>query len=43
MNSLQKFGINDIPNGWQIKKLKEILIEGRLGGNYENAEVKNEE
>lgn len=39
--SLTKFGILDIPNGWQIKKLKDILIEGRLGGNYENAEANN--
>lgn len=30
-----------IPEGWQLKKLKEILIEGRLGGNYENAEANN--
>lgn len=40
-NSLEKFGILDIPEGWQIKKLKDILIEGRLGGNYENAEANN--
>jgi len=40
-NSLEKFGILDIPKGWQIKKLKDILIEGRLGGNYENAEANN--
>ena len=39
--SLAKFGILEIPNGWQIKKLKDILIEGRLGGNYENAEANN--
>jgi len=26
------------PPEWHLKKLKEILIEGRLGGNYENAE-----
>jgi len=38
---LEKFGILEIPDGWQIKKLKEILIEGRLGGNYENAEANN--
>lgn len=30
-----------IPNGWIVKKLKDILIEGRLGGNYENAEANN--
>lgn len=40
-NILAKFGILNIPNGWQIKKLKDILIEGRLGGNYENAEANN--
>jgi type I restriction enzyme S subunit len=40
-NSLAKFGILDIPDGWQIKKLKDILIEGRLGGNYQNAEANN--
>ncbi len=28
----------DIPDGWQQLKLENILIEGRLGGNYENAE-----
>lgn len=28
-----------IPLEWTVKKLKEILIEGRLGGNYENAEA----
>ena len=39
--SLEKFGILDIPKGWQIKKLKDILIKGRLGGNYENAEANN--
>jgi type I restriction enzyme S subunit len=40
-NILAKFGILDIPDGWQIKKLKDILIEERLGGNYENAEANN--
>lgn len=40
-NSLEKFGILDIPKGWQIQRLKDILIEGRLGGNYENAEANN--
>lgn len=30
-----------IPKDWKIKKLKDILIEGRLGGNYENAEANN--
>ena len=28
----------EIPSDWEVKKLKEILIEGRLGGNYENSE-----
>ena len=27
----------ETPEGWQLRKLKEILLEGRLGGNYENA------
>ena len=40
-NNLRKFGIPEIPNGWQIKELKEILSEGRLGGNYQNAEANN--
>jgi type I restriction enzyme S subunit len=30
-----------IPGDWEVKKLKEVLIEGRLGGNYENAEANN--
>jgi len=30
-----------IPSDWEVKKLKEILIEGKLGGNYENAEANN--
>ncbi|MDP2364002.1 MAG: restriction endonuclease subunit S [Ignavibacteria bacterium] len=32
------YNIN-IPRDWKIKKFKEILIENRLGGNYENAEA----
>lgn len=28
-----------IPVEWELKKLKEILIEGRLGGNYRNGEA----
>ena len=31
--------LGKIPRDWEVKKLKEILIEGRLGGNYENAEA----
>ena len=27
-----------IPSDWEVKKLKEIIFEGRLGGNYENSE-----
>lgn len=27
-----------IPEEWEIKRLKEILTEARLGGNYENEE-----
>jgi len=33
--------IGPIPGDWEVKKLKEILLEGRLGGNYENAEENN--
>ncbi len=28
-----------IPRDWEVKKFKEIIIEGKLGGNYENAEA----
>ena len=31
--------IGKIPSDWEVKKFKEILIEGKLGGNYENAEA----
>ena len=24
-----------IPNDWEVKKFREILVEGKLGGNYE--------
>ena len=27
-----------IPNEWEVRKLREISREGRLGGNYENSE-----
>lgn len=27
-----------IPEDWEVKKFKEILLKGRLGGNYENSE-----
>jgi type I restriction enzyme S subunit len=27
-----------IPEDWEVKKFKEILEEGKLGGNYENSE-----
>jgi type I restriction enzyme S subunit len=33
--------LGKIPSDWEVKRLKEILIEGRLGGNYENAEANN--
>jgi len=36
---IETFYGNDIPEGWHLKKLKDILVEGRLGGNYENAEA----
>ncbi len=29
----------EVPEGWELKKVKDILKEGRLGGNYENAEA----
>ncbi len=28
-----------IPGDWKVKKLKDIMAEGRLGGNYENSEA----
>jgi type I restriction enzyme S subunit len=28
-----------IPSDWEVKKFKEILKEGKVGGNYENAEA----
>ncbi|TAL57883.1 MAG: hypothetical protein EPN85_12995 [Bacteroidetes bacterium] len=30
-----------IPIDWEVKKLEEILTEGKSGGNYENAEANN--
>jgi type I restriction enzyme, S subunit len=33
--------LGKIPGDWEVKKLKEILMEGKLGGNYENAEANN--
>jgi len=36
---IEVFYGNAIPEGWHLKKLKDILVEGRLGGNYENAEA----
>jgi type I restriction enzyme S subunit len=40
-NTTKPFYNTTIPSDWEIKKLKDILIEGRLGGNYENAEANN--
>lgn len=40
-DNLKPFYNTTIPSDWKIKKLKEILTEGRLGGNYENAEANN--
>jgi type I restriction enzyme S subunit len=40
-NEMKAFYNITIPDRWQLKKLKEILIEGRLGGNYENGEANN--
>lgn len=34
----QAFYNTEIPGDWKVKKLKDILIERRLGGNYENSE-----
>jgi type I restriction enzyme, S subunit len=31
--------LGKIPIDWEVKKFKEILKEGKLGGNYENAEA----
>lgn len=28
-----------IPEGWEVKRFKDILDEGKLGGNYENSEA----
>jgi type I restriction enzyme S subunit len=36
--NIKPFYNTPIPCDWKVKKLKEILLEGRLGGNYENAE-----
>ena len=40
-NTTKPFCNTNIPSDWEVKKLKEILIEGKLGGNYENAEANN--
>ena len=40
-NTTKTFYKTNIPSNWVIKKLKDIQIEGRLGGNYENAEANN--
>ncbi|EHQ30042.1 restriction endonuclease subunit S [Mucilaginibacter paludis] len=36
---IQDFHDIEVPENWQVKKLKTIMKEGRLGGNYENAEA----
>jgi type I restriction enzyme S subunit len=33
--------LGPIPMDWEVKKFCEILTEGKLGGNYENAEANN--
>jgi len=38
-NNKKPFYNTTIPSDWEVKKLKEILIECRLGGNYKNAEA----
>lgn len=30
--------IGNIPQDWEVKKFREILVSGKLGGNYENSE-----
>lgn len=30
-----------LPKGWEVKRFDEILLEARLGGNYENSESNN--
>lgn len=37
-NGYKDSPLGKIPCDWVQKKLKDILIEGRLGGNYENSE-----
>ncbi|MBN8684893.1 MAG: restriction endonuclease subunit S [Chitinophagales bacterium] len=32
------YGGGVLPQGWVVKKMKEIIFQIRLGGNYENAE-----
>ena len=38
-NNTKPFFNTQIPSDWEVKRLKEILVEGKLGGNYENAEA----
>lgn len=38
-NNTKPFHNTNIPSDWKVKKLKEVLIECRLGGNYKNAEA----
>ena len=38
-NNTKPFYNTAIPGDWEVRKLKEIMLEGRLGGNYENSEA----
>lgn len=37
----QKTKVGWIPEDWELKKLKHILLSAKLGGNYKNSEEKN--
>lgn len=37
----KKTAIGVIPKDWELKKLKDIVVQSKLGGNYENSEANN--
>jgi type I restriction enzyme S subunit len=37
-NGYKQTTIGLIPSDWEVKKLREIILEAKLGGNYENSE-----
>lgn len=37
-NGYKQTSVGIIPEDWKIKKVKEILLQAKLGGNYENSE-----